>query len=544
MSITAAILILVIIVVRQLTIHKLPKRTFMILWGVVLLRLFIPISINIPTSAPMIMEVDNVIGIIAEMGNIPIINSLPVTLPSIDVQESVNVYISFSPIIIVWITGMVSVFLFILMAHLRSRKEYKASLPINNIYINKWLDEQKGMRSIQVRQSDRITAPLTYGILRPVILFPKTTNWQDTRQLKYVLTHETAHIRRFDVFTKWLLSVALCIHWFNPLVWVMYALANRDIELSCDEAVVRTCGESTKSAYAMALIGLEENRGTFSPLCTNFAKNSIEERIVAIMKMKKRSTMSILLAVVLVSVLALGALTVFASSTEEMYLSQYEDNNIPVEDENNGWEEWLEWFNALTPEEQSKVSVRPPQENPVPFNTYPVPMIDAQAELRSPYRIATTLEEVRAIIALNNGTIPVTNVEVPEIINRQAKGVIITEQCLYEALAILNEIYFINYPSSFENIVTTRLLPMLTPEEIESQEYHRANRVRDSIDFLYEIFHAAVAEGLLDGSGIYPDDFDLLHEEAKRIFAVYGYDADNWPTNERAHEAAHRLFSN
>jgi len=170
------------------------------------------------------------------------------------------------------------------------------------------------IRHIQVRQSDRIAAPLTYGIWKPVILFPKTTDWQDIANLRYVLTHEITHIRRFDILTKWLLAAALCVHWFNPLVWAMYFLANRDIELSCDEAVVKTFGESKKSAYAMALIGLEENRGMFSPLCTNFSKNSIEERIVAIMKMKKKSILGLILTVVMVSALTVGTLAVFATT--------------------------------------------------------------------------------------------------------------------------------------------------------------------------------------------------------------------------------------
>jgi hypothetical protein len=107
-----------------------------------------------------------------------------------------------------------------------------------------------------------------------------------------------------------MLAAALCAHWFNPLVWVMYVLANRDIELSCDENVVRTLGEKTKSAYALTLIGLEEQRSGLSPLVSNFAKNAIEERIVSIMKIKKTSLVGILLAVVLVA----GTTTAFATA--------------------------------------------------------------------------------------------------------------------------------------------------------------------------------------------------------------------------------------
>lgn len=163
---------------------------------------------------------------------------------------------------------------------------------------------------MQIRQSDRIKTPLTYGIFRPVVLLPKTTDWTDKTQLRYILTHEFVHIQRFDTLTKLLLTSALCIHWFNPLVWVMYVLTNRDIELSCDETVVQAFGETTKSAYAMTLIGLEERKNRLTLLCNNFSQNAIEERIVSIMKMKKTSLIGMILALVLV----IGIPIVFATS--------------------------------------------------------------------------------------------------------------------------------------------------------------------------------------------------------------------------------------
>ncbi len=98
------------------------------------------------------------------------------------------------------------------------------------------------------------------------MLLPKTTDWTDEARLRYILTHEFVHIRRFDVLTKLLLVSALCIHWFNPFVWAMYVLFNRDIELSCDETVVRTFGDTIKSAYALTLIGLEEKKSRLTPL--------------------------------------------------------------------------------------------------------------------------------------------------------------------------------------------------------------------------------------------------------------------------------------
>ncbi len=139
-------------------------------------------------------------------------------------------------------------------------------------------------RPILVRQSDRISAPLTYGIFRPVILMPKKTDWKNEKQLQYVLSHEYVHIYRYDTVTKLIVTLALCIHWFNPFVWVMYILFNRDIELACDESVIRQFGEKSKSAYSLMLINMEATKSGLLPFCNNFSKNAIEERITAVMK--------------------------------------------------------------------------------------------------------------------------------------------------------------------------------------------------------------------------------------------------------------------
>ncbi|MCL2190340.1 MAG: M56 family metallopeptidase, partial [Defluviitaleaceae bacterium] len=215
-----------------------------------------------------------------------------------------------------WVVGMIGLALFFLITHYRHRKEYKAAFPVKNDYVNKWLQAQKLRRSVRIRYTDRIKAPMTYGLWKPVILFPVNTNWQDEAQLSYVLTHELTHIKRFDILTKWLLAVALCVHWFNPLVWAMYILANRDIEFACDETVVWTFGETSKSAYADTLIGLEERRSGFSPLYNNFAKNAIKERIEVIMKLKKRSIFGAMVAIMIVALMAAVPLMGFAQSAD------------------------------------------------------------------------------------------------------------------------------------------------------------------------------------------------------------------------------------
>ena len=213
----------------------------------------------------------------------------------------------------IWILGAAVCALFFVAVYLRCRKEFCASLPVENPIGQEWIQKQSLRRRVSLRCSDRIGAPLTYGIRKPVILVPDKMEFGRDAKTAFILTHELVHIRRLDAVKKFLLTAVLCIHWFNPLVWVMYILANRDLELSCDEKTVRLIGLKAKAAYAYALISMEEKKSGLAPLASHFSKNAIEERIIAIMKMKKISAA----ARVLGAVMIFGVTTVFATSAAE-----------------------------------------------------------------------------------------------------------------------------------------------------------------------------------------------------------------------------------
>ena len=311
MSFAGAVMILAITIIRALAINLLPKKTFLALWGIAVARLLLPFSlpsmfsvyslISNHTSgiaATKVPQIDKVLPIdtIGQMATMP--GDIGNTTSTVSIGGAV------------WAAGMLVCAMVFAVAYWKCRQEFQTSLPVKNDFIKSWLNAHQLKRPISIRQSSRFSAPLTYGVFRPVILMPISTDWENTKALQYVLAHEYVHIRRFDSITKLVLIAALCVHWFNPLVWVMYVLANRDIELSCDEAVVRLFGETTKAAYARALISMEETRSGLTPLCNNFSKNAIEERITAIMKVKKASIFSLVLALTLV----VGVTTAFATS--------------------------------------------------------------------------------------------------------------------------------------------------------------------------------------------------------------------------------------
>ena len=314
MSLAGGVMILVITVIRALAIERLPKKTFLALWAAALARLLAPVSL--PSALSIYSLLARRAPAAAEWTAVPALPDLPVaaeTAAAAAAQQTASAPAAQPPVwTIVWAVGAAVCAVVFAVAYGRCCREFRASFPVENDVIRRWLQSHPLRRTIAIRQSGRISSPLTFGVLRPVILVPKKTDWTDETALRYVLEHEFVHIQRFDVLSKLLLIAAICVHWFNPLVWVMYVLANRDLELSCDETVLRRFGGDVRAAYARVLIRMEAARGGFAPLCNHFGKNAIEERITAIMKTKRITIVSLGLAALLVA----GTVTVFATSAK------------------------------------------------------------------------------------------------------------------------------------------------------------------------------------------------------------------------------------
>ena len=325
MSVAGGVLILFIVVIRALAIHRLPKTTFLALWMIAALRLLLPFSIPLPFNIHIGLDVFS--DVVQELPSGNIASTLPGdSPPSYDIGTAVPSPATehISTFEILWLVGVLLLAIYFSISYFRSMRKFRMSIPDNTPYIQNWLTAHQISRPLAVRSSDLISSPLTYGILHPVILLPKKLDRNDQVSLKYVLTHEYVHIRRFDAITKILFAAVLCIHWFNPFVWVMYVLANRDIELSCDAWVIRMMGEKKRSSYALMLIKMEERRNGMSALWNHFGKNAISERIEAIMKFKKTSILACAFALVLV----VGATTAFATSSGAWQEFDLDDLNL------------------------------------------------------------------------------------------------------------------------------------------------------------------------------------------------------------------------
>ncbi|RRD92520.1 M56 family metallopeptidase [Clostridiales bacterium COT073_COT-073] len=314
MSMSAAVLIIIITVLRAVSIHKLPKKTFLFLWGLVFFRLLLPISIPsvfsiyswIPQNKPYVSESAN---------HLP---RFSVTSDMVGNSIATNVGTqgffggSTSLWTVLWLIGFSLCILYFITAYRRGMKKFKNALPLETAFIKEWKEKHPLKRTLSIQSSDQVSTPLSYGMFKPVILLPRNLDFENTEALNYILTHEYVHIRHFDILTKMLMILALSIHWFNPMVWVMYLLLNRDIELICDETVINLFGEKNKSSYAHILIDMEIQKAGLMPLCNNFSKNATQERIGAIMKMKKMTIFSLVLA----GLLVVGVTMAFATSAQ------------------------------------------------------------------------------------------------------------------------------------------------------------------------------------------------------------------------------------
>lgn len=319
MSFSGAALILAIMVVRAVAINKLPKKTFVFLWGLVLVRLLIPFSIPSKISVYSLVDQNTYAD---TFDRTPISNMLPI-MPEVQMEpigDAEQMYMQQQPLVervsefsvwlVIWCIGMLLITALFVMLYLKWLLKFQTARTVHNSYVEQWLNTHRLIRPISIRQLDKIDTPLTYGILHPVILMPEGTDWEDTKQLQYILLHEYVHICRYDAVIKLISTLALCIHWFNPFVWIMYLLFNRDLELSCDESVVRRFGVASRTTYAHILINMETKKSDVMPFYNSFSKNAIEERITSIMKTKKTSLYAILFAVVLI----IGIASVFVTS--------------------------------------------------------------------------------------------------------------------------------------------------------------------------------------------------------------------------------------
>ena len=230
MSISSSILIILIIILRSLAINKLPKKVFVLLWNIAILRLVIPfdLPIHYGITSPITKIMDSSI----RHSNV---TSSPAVMETSKktVTDTVNLSsgnITWSTV--VWGIGTLILLVIFGVLYWQEYKKIQTALPVSEETDNYFRSVFTIPKRVKLLTSDRIFTPLAFGILSPKIIFSKIWKPSNELEIKYILAHEVIHIKRFDNLWKIIVLIAVSIHWFNPFVWIMYILFNRGTELS------------------------------------------------------------------------------------------------------------------------------------------------------------------------------------------------------------------------------------------------------------------------------------------------------------------------
>ena len=287
MSISASWLVLAVLILR-FVLKKAPKWINVLLWGIVAIRLICPFSFESPLSLiPSAETIPLNIG----MDSTPTINSGISAInnavnPIISQSNTPMAGASINPLQItigiyeyIWIFGMIALALYTAISYWRLRRKVDTAVRYkDNIF-----------------QSENVSFPFVLGIIKPRIYLPFKMNGQ---YLEYVVAHEQAHICRKDHWWKPLGFLLLMIHWFNPLMWLAYVLLCRDIELACDEKVIKELCNEQRGDYTQALVACSVNRRMIAACPLTFGEVGIKERVKSVMNYKKPALWVIIIAVI------------------------------------------------------------------------------------------------------------------------------------------------------------------------------------------------------------------------------------------------------
>ena len=295
MSVTAGVLVLAILAVRALTRRRMPKWAHCLLWGLVAACLLCPVlpesglSLR-PQSGELVQYGDQLTGLDRE----PVIILMETGVQDVyafRTGEADRPGVSLMPLAYVWLAGMAVLLGWAAFSWLRLRRQVAASVSVaKGVYI-----------------CDDIASPFILGVLRPRIYLPSGLTGAT---LESVLRHERAHLKRRDHWWKPLAHVLIAVYWFNPLLWAAYVLLCRDIELACDERVVRDMTREDRAAYSQALLQCSLNRRRRLVLCPlAFGEVGVRTRVKSVLRYRRPAVWLSAAAVLLCAALAMTFLT-------------------------------------------------------------------------------------------------------------------------------------------------------------------------------------------------------------------------------------------
>ena len=298
MSITASYVAVVVIIIRFI-IRKAPKSFSFAIWIAVLFRLVCPISFISNLSIFNFINKDSFRKIEGISQNITVNNSISNistnrvsnNIAEYTVDNLVNnttnitqgIETNFMQIgAILWVIGIQILIVYFIVSYIKTYSRIKmATLYRENIY-----------------ESDQIDTAFVFGLFRPKIYIPTNTSEQEK---VYIIEHEKVHLRRKDYLIKIVSFLLLIVHWFNPIMWISFILMTRDMEMSCDEKVMKNFGEDIRADYSYSLLNLAVNRSSRFNIPISFSENNIKARIKNILGYKKPKKTVIFIAILVLA---------------------------------------------------------------------------------------------------------------------------------------------------------------------------------------------------------------------------------------------------
>lgn len=288
MSLSASWIAAAVLVLR-LCLKRAPKWVNVLLWGIVAVRLVLPVSIESPLS--LLPRTEAILPAVTaqpiQAGTAPAVGGAAAIASGAAMRSQPG---RTTILAWVWLVGIAVLLLYTWISTQRLRRKVREAVRLQgNIY-----------------ETEHIASPFVLGVLRPRIYLPYH---MDSRDREQVIAHEQAHLRRGDHVWKPLGFLLLTIHWFNPLLWLSYVLLCRDIELACDEKVIKHLDCGQRADYMQALVTCSVNRRRIAACPLAFGEIGVKERVRSVMNYKKPTFWIILLAVAACVVLAVCFLT-------------------------------------------------------------------------------------------------------------------------------------------------------------------------------------------------------------------------------------------
>lgn len=304
MSLTASYLVAIVVLLR-LILAKAPKWIRVILWGMVGIRLLLPLRIeSVFSLVPRIMtpQESNVLTTSADAMN-QTSEGITQMLPEFEsgagfVASGTEIIQQTSPdipwvpaLLFIWAAGVVLMLVYCVISYVRLSVRMREAVKYT----------EKG-----IYQSEKVESPFVLGILKPHIFIPFS---MDGQELECVITHEKSHIARKDHLIKPFAFLLLAMHWFNPFIWIAYILLCRDIELACDEKAIAILGAGQKQVYSQALLKCSVSRRSIAACPVAFGETGVKARIKNVLHYKKPAFWIVLSSLVICIVVALCFLT-------------------------------------------------------------------------------------------------------------------------------------------------------------------------------------------------------------------------------------------